>query len=261
MQVGKYHPLGFHGPQRDSHAIRIGDEDMSAAEHDGPLSLREMKRNAARAALDFVEPGSVIGVGSGSTVWCFIDLLAETHMPLAGAVSASRETSRRLRDIGIEVLELDHIVPCLYVDGADRVDMSGRALKGKGAALTHEKIVANACEYWACIVDATKAARSLGGSPVSLEVAENMVGSVDDAIHALGGETRRCERIVTDDGNALFEASGLPLADPLAMEDALDAIPGVIGNGIFAHRRADVILVGRAGGGVGRIVPHTIELH
>jgi ribose 5-phosphate isomerase A len=220
-----------------------------------------MKRNAARAALDFVEPGSVIGVGSGSTVWCFIDLLGESHMPLAGAMSTSQETSRRLTEIGVEVLGLDHMAPCLYVDGADRVDMSGRALKGRGAALTQEKIVANVCEYWACIVDATKMARSLGGSPVPLEVAEDMVSSVDDAVRALGGEMKRYGSIMTDRGNPLFEAVGLPLADPLAMEDALDAIPGVIGSGIFAHRRADVILVGRTGGGVGRIVPHAVELH
>jgi ribose 5-phosphate isomerase A len=225
-------------------------------EYDGPLSLREMKRNAAHAALDFVEPGSVIGVGSGTTVWCFIDLLAESGMPLAGAVATSRETARRLSEIGVKVLDLDHIVPALYVDGADRIDMSGRALKGRGAALTHEKIVAAACEYWACVVDATKATRSLGGGAIELEVDEALAESVSSAVRALGGRADRREGILTDDGNPVFEALGLSLEDPLAMEETLDAIPGIIGNGIFARRRADVILVGRAGGGVGRIVPH-----
>lgn len=226
-------------------------------EYDGPLGLKEMKRNAARAALDFVEPGSVIGVGSGTTVWCFVDLLAEAKMPLAGAVAASRETARRLTDIGVKVLDLDHIVPTLYVDGADRIDMTGRALKGKGAALTREKLVASACEYWACIVDATKAVRSLGDAAISLEVDEAQAETVLAGVRALGGQADRRDGVITDGGNPVFEALGLSLEDPLAMEDALDAIPGVIGNGIFARRRADVILVGRAGGGVGRVIPHT----
>jgi ribose 5-phosphate isomerase A len=230
---------------------------MSASNHDGPLSLRDMKRNAARAALDFVEPGSVIGVGSGTTVWSFIDLLAESHMPLSGAISTSHETSRRLAEIGVEVLELDHIVPCLYVDGADEIDMSGRALKGHGAALTLEKMVANACEYWACIVDSTKITRALDAA-VSLEVAEAAVDPVSQAVRELGGIATRREGLLTDGGNPLVEVTGLSLADPAAMEEALDAIPGVIGNGIFAHRRADVILVGRAGGGVGRVVPQPV---
>jgi ribose 5-phosphate isomerase A len=226
-------------------------------EHEGPLGLREMKRNAARAALDFVEPGSVIGVGSGTTVWTFIDMLAESGMPIAGAVSTSNETTFRLRQIGIPVLGLSDAAPALYVDGADEIDMAGRALKGKGGALTREKAVAKACAYWACIVDATKVKRALDEEPVSLEVAETMVDSVRESVAAIGGVTERRAGQVTDGGNPLLDVSGLPLCNPAATEDLLDDIPGIIGNGIFARRPADVILVGRAVGGVSRIVPNS----
>lgn len=227
-------------------------------EHEGPLGLREMKRNAARAALDFVEPGSVIGVGSGTTVWTFIDMLAESGMPLAGAVSTSNETTFRLRQIGIPVMGLSEASPALYIDGADEIDMAGRALKGKGGALTREKVVAAACAYWACIVDATKVKRMLIDESVSLEVAETMVDSVRESMAAVGGVAERRVGQVTDAGNPLLDVSGLSLCDPSATEDLLDDIPGIIGNGIFARRRADVILVGRAVGGVSRIVPNSL---
>jgi len=230
--------------------------DVSASHHDGPLGLREMKRNAARATLDFVEPGSVIGVGSGTTVWCFIDLLAESRLRISGAVAASRETARRLAEIGVDVLELSQIRPALYVDGADEVDMSGRAIKGGGAAQTHEKAVATASGYWACIVDATKVVRALGGAPVPLEVEPAAVPAVAEAIRAIGGDAMVRPDVLTDAGNPVLDATGLAFADPLALELELDAIPGVIECGVFARRTADVILVGRAGGGVGRVVPY-----
>ena len=215
-----------------------------------------MKRNAARAALDFIEPGSVIGVGSGTTVWCFIDLLAESGLRIAGAVAASAECARRLAEAGVTVVDLDGAHPSLYVDGADAIDMSGRAIKGGGAALTREKAVATASEYWACIVDATKMVRSLAHQPVPLEVEEPRRASVVQAIQALGGSAYVREGVLTDAGNPLLDATGLSLADPLAAEIAFDEIPGVIECGVFARRTADVILVGRTGGGVGRIVPH-----
>lgn len=231
---------------------------MSASNHDGPLGLREMKRNAARAALDFVEPGAVIGVGSGTTVWCFIDLLAESGIRVGGAVAASRETARRLAEIGAEVLDLDSIHPTLFVDGADQVDMWGRAIKGGGAAHTREKAVVRASEYWACIVDATKVVRELGGVPIPLEVEAASVESVVDAVQALGGSAVVRPDVLSDAGNPVLDTTGLPLDDPLALEFQLDAIPGVIECGVFARRTADVILVGRATGGVGRIVPHRV---
>lgn len=229
---------------------------MSAPRRDGPLGLREMKRNAARAALDFVEPGSVIGVGSGTTVWCFIEVLAEARLRVSGAVPASRETAMRLTEIGVEVLDLADARPTLYVDSADEVDMSGRAIKGGGAAHTREKLVATASEYWVCIVNAAKVVRALGGVPVPLEVQAAAVESVAEAIRSLGGSARVRPDVLTDAGNLVIDASDLSLEDPIAVELALDAIPGVIECGVFARRTADVILVGRSGGGVGRVVPH-----
>jgi ribose 5-phosphate isomerase A len=153
-------------------------------------------------------------------------------------------------------VELGERRPSLYVDGADEIDMSGRAIKGGGAALTREKRLAAASHYWACIVDATKIVHAIGDEPVPLEVAFEMVDSVSAAIAALGGKARAREGVLTDGGNPVLDAAGLSLEDPLEIEELLDAIPGVIGNGVFARRTADVILVGRAGGGVGRIVPH-----
>jgi ribose 5-phosphate isomerase A len=217
-----------------------------------------MKRNAARAALDFIEPGSVIGIGSGSTVDCLLDLLEETGVELAGAVSASERTTAHLQRIGVEVLDLIGARPVLYVDGADKVDMFGRALYRLGGAMTREKAVAHASAYWACIVDASKVTRALEEGPVVLEVQESMVDHVVETMRAMGADARRRPRELTDSGNPLIDVVGLSLDNPLNLEDTLDAIPGVIGNGVFARRRADVILVGRAGGGVGRIVPPSL---
>ena len=230
---------------------------MSGASSAGPLGLREMKRNAARAALDFIEPDSVIGVGSGTTVNCFLDVLAESGIRISGGVPASLETMRRLREMGVDIVDLAETRPFLYVDGADEVDMSGRAIKGAGLAHTREKEIATACDYWACIVDATKVVRALGGVPVPLEVADGSVAEVVSAVGELGGRGHVRQGVLTDSGHQVVFAFGLSLEDPLALEDALDAIPGVLGNGVFARRAADVILVGRSTGGVYRIVPHS----
>ncbi len=229
------------------------------ADYDGPLSIREMKRNAARGALDFVEPGAVIGVGSGTTVSAFIDVLAEEGPQVTGVVAASVESARHLDEVGIPVLELlSGAHPSLYVDGADEIDMQGRAIKGGGAAQTREKAIASTSDYWACIVDATKVMRELADTPVPLEVDSGSVDAVSDAVAQMGGEACLRLGVVTDVGNLVVDAFGLPLSDLLALEDRLDAIPGVVGNGIFAHRTADVIIVGRASGGIGRIVPKTV---
>jgi ribose 5-phosphate isomerase A len=237
-----------------------GPESIPAMDADdrprqSPLNLRDMKRNAARAALDFIEPGIVVGVGSGSTVDCFLDLLEESGASIGGAVSASEKTSAHLRRIGIEVLDIGEARPVLYVDGADQIDMYGRALKGRGGALTREKAVAHASAYWACIVDATKVTRVLREGTVVLEVQESMADRIVGSMRAMGGSAQKRSGDLSDSGNPLLDVTGLSLDNPLALEDTLDAIPGVIGNGVFARRRADVILVGRGVGGVGRVIP------
>lgn len=232
---------------------------MNLPHHDGPISIIEMKRNAARAALDFVEPGTVIGVGSGTTVWCFIDVLAESGIRVAGAVAASIESTRRLNEIGVETFDLGECTPAFYVDGADEIDMAGRSIKGGGGAHTQEKAIVMVCDYWACIVDATKVVRALGGPPIPIEVSDGAASSVIAAVERMGARARVRADMRTDSGNEVVDVFGLPLEDPVATEFALDAIPGTLGNGMFARRPADVILVGRAGGGATRIVPHQAE--
>jgi ribose 5-phosphate isomerase A len=232
------------------------------ADHDGPLSIDEMKRNAARAALDFIEPGALIGVGSGTTVNAFIEALAEEGPHVAGALAASRESARHLADVGIPILKLaDGMRPSIYIDGADEIDMLGRAIKGRGAAQTCEKTIALASGYWACVVDATKVVREFVDTPIPLEVDASQVDAVTDAVARMGGEARLRLGIMTDAGNPMMDAFRLDLGDPADLEDELDAIPGVIGNGVFAHRTADVIIVGRATGGIGRIVPRAESAH
>jgi ribose 5-phosphate isomerase A len=192
-------------------------------------------------------------------VWSFIDVLAESGIQVSAAVAASVESARRLREIGIQVIDLSEAVPAFYVDGADEIDMSGRAIKGGGGAHTSEKAIAMVCDYWACIVDATKVVRSLGSAPIPVEVAEGTADSVMAAVEQLGGRARIRAGMLTDAGNVVVDAFGLQLDDPVATEIALDAIPGALGNGVFARRPADVILVGRAGGGATRITPHQAE--
>ena len=225
-------------------------------DHDGPLSIDDMKRNAARAALDFVEPGALIGVGSGTTVSAFIDVLAQEGPRVKGALAASHESAEHLASVGIPVVRLSgDLHPSVYVDGADEIDMHGRAIKGGGAAQTCEKAIAAASDYWACIVDVTKVVRELADMSVPLEVDPSKVNSVSDAVAQMGGEACLRLGVMTDAGNPVMDAFGLALGEPEVLEDQLDAIPGVVGNGVFAHRTADVIIVGRAAGGVGRIVP------
>jgi len=221
-----------------------------------PTSRDDQKLSVAVAALDFVEPGGVIGVGSGTTSWAFVEALGERRPRVAGAVAASDQTAIRLKAVGIPVLDLsDGLELSVYVDGADLIDMTGRAIKGGGAAHTREKLVAQQAEHWVCIVDASKVVPRLEGHAIPLEVEPDAIDAVAAAVSVLGGTVAVREGSLTDAGNPVLDAEGLPFNDLEALEDALDAIPGVVGNGLFARRRADVILVGRAGGGVGRIAP------
>jgi len=233
------------------------EKERDVADIGGPLSIDDMKRDVACAALDFVEPGSVVGVGSGTTTWAFVEALAEGPVSVAGAVAASDETARRLAAIRIPVFDFSPDMTLnLYVDGADQVDMSGRAVKGGGAAHTREKALASVSEYWVCIVDASKVVRALQDAKIPLEVLPEAVDFVREALRQFGATVVVRHGVLTDAGNPVLDARGLSLADPNELEETLDAIPGVVGSGLFARRRADLILVGRADGGVGRIVPN-----
>lgn len=217
-------------------------------EHD----LASAKKAAARAALDYVGAGSVLGVGSGTTADAFIEALEEWTGPRpAAAVASSLETAHLLRAAGVEVTLLPpsgHIP--LYVDGADEVDGALRLVKGHGGAHTREKVLASAASLFVCIVDETKVVPALTGKAVPVEYLPMARAFVAREIEKLGGCAVHRPGFVTDNGNDLFDVHDLDLIDPDYMESRLEDIPGVICCGIFARRPADVLIVGHADGTV-----------
>lgn len=211
---------------------------------------QRLKIAVAQAAVGEVPDGSVLGVGTGSTVDCFIDELAKAGKRLTAAISSSKRSSERLRALGYEIMELDQLAAPmdLYIDGADEIDASLCMIKGGGAALTQEKIVASAAKRFICIVDASKCVQVLGRFPLPVEVIASAVTPVSWAIRALGGDPRLRAGVITDNGHPILDVHGLAITDPQAMETALNQIPGVVTNGVFALRRADLALVASAQG-------------
>ena len=208
--------------------------------------MSEAKRLAGEKAIEYVEDGMVVGVGTGSTVAYFIDALGRIGHRIAGAVSSSEQSTQRLRGHGIEVLDLNATGPlALYVDGADECDPHKRLIKGGGAALTREKIIAEASTKFVCIVDPAKRVDVLGRFPLPVEVIPMARSLVARAILAqTGGHPVWRESVVTDNGNWVLDVHGLSIADPVALETALNQIPGVVSVGLFARRPADVVIVG-----------------
>ncbi|WP_149196229.1 ribose-5-phosphate isomerase RpiA [Luteimonas suaedae] len=204
------------------------------------------KRLAGEKAIDYVEDGMIVGVGTGSTVAFFIDALADMRDRIGGAVSSSEQSTERLRGHGIEVLDLNAVGPLpLYVDGADECDPHKRLIKGGGAALTREKIIAEASARFVCIVDPAKQVPVLGRFPLPIEVIPMARSLAARAIlAATGGQPVWREGVVTDNGNWILDVHGLAITDPVAMERELNQIPGVVGVGLFARRPADVVIVG-----------------
>jgi len=202
------------------------------------------KRNAALAALALVPPGATLGVGTGSTVNLFIEALAEHPGRVRRAVSSSDASSARLQAAGIEVLDLNDLTELhLYVDGADEATPARELIKGGGAALTREKIVAAASRRFVCIIDDSKLVERLGAFPVPVEVIPMARSYVAGRLTKLGGRPVWREGVITDNGNAILDVAGLTLTDPKAMEDAINGIAGVVTVGLFAHRGADTLLV------------------
>lgn len=210
--------------------------------------MTEGKRLAAEKAMDYVEDGMIVGVGTGSTVAYFIDALGREPGRIRGAVSSSEQSTERLRAHGIDVLDLNATGPlALYVDGADECDPGKHLIKGGGAALTREKIIAQASQRFVCIVDPSKEVDVLGRFPLPVEVIPMARSLVAREIVALtGGQPVWRDGVVTDNGNWVLDVHGLRITDPVAMETALNQIPGVVSVGLFARRRADVVIVGRA---------------
>ena len=208
--------------------------------------MSEPKRLAGEKAIEYVEDGMVVGVGTGSTVAYFIDALARIKDRIAGAVSSSEQSTQRLRDHGIDVLDLNATGPlALYVDGADECDPHKRLIKGGGGALTREKIIAEASERFICIVDPAKRVDVLGRFPLPVEVipmARSLVAR--EILARTGGQPVWRDGVVTDNGNWILDVHGLSIVDPVGLERDLVQIPGVVCVGLFARRPADVVIVG-----------------
>ncbi|MEK8025153.1 ribose-5-phosphate isomerase RpiA [Pseudaquabacterium rugosum] len=215
-----------------------------------PLTQDQLKALVGRAALDHVVPGSIVGVGTGSTVNCFIDALAEIKDRIAGAVSSSVASTQRLQAHGIPVLDSNTVerIP-VYIDGADEIDGRGCMIKGGGAALTREKIVADLAERFICIADESKRVAVLGRFPLPVEVLPMAAAQVARRFQAAyGGEATVRAGCTTDNGNLILDVRGLQITDPFAMEAEATLWPGVVTVGIFARHRARVCLLGTASG-------------
>jgi len=208
--------------------------------------MSEAKRLAAEKALEYVEDGMIVGVGTGSTVAYFIDGLARIQHRIKGTVSSSEQSTARLKQHGIEVLELNHTGNLsLYVDGADECDGNKCLIKGGGAALTREKIIAEASERFVCIIDPSKQVSVLGRFPLPVEVIPMARSLIARRIMDMtGGQPAWREGVVTDNGNQILDIHHLQITDPVALERELNQLPGVVSVGLFARRPADVVIVG-----------------
>ncbi len=213
------------------------------------MTQDELKAMVAQAATAYVQPGSIIGVGTGSTVNCFIDALAAMPVRIKAAVSSSLQSTARLQAHGIEVLDANAVESlAVYVDGADEIDPTGCMIKGGGAALTREKIVADLAERFVCIADASKRVEVLGRFALPVEVLPMAVAQVTRRLRRLGGEPVLRAGVTTDNGGQIIDVRGLRIDDPAAMEREINQWPGVIGVGIFARHRASVCLLGTPSG-------------
>ena len=213
------------------------------------MTQDELKTLVGQAALAYVVPGSVVGVGTGSTVNKFIDALAGIKDRIAGAVSSSAQSTARLQALGIRVFDANEVERFpVYIDGADEIDGRGCMIKGGGAALTREKIVADLAERFVCIADETKRVAVLGSFALPVEVIDMAREQVARRFRALGGRAVPRAGVITDNGHPLLDVHGLSITDPLAMEAEITQWPGVVAVGIFARHRARVCLLGTAGG-------------
>ena len=213
------------------------------------MTQDEMKKNAAWAALEYIPRNTVVGVGSASTVNHFIDALASIKHDIKGAVSSSEQSTERLKALGIEVFDLNSIDSfSVYVDGADEINRQKHMIKGGGAALTREKIVAAVADSFICIVDQSKQVDVLGTFPLPVEVIPMASSYVQRELTKLGGRPVLRAGVTTDNGNVILDVHQLAITDPLTLEQQINNIVGVVCNGIFAHRPADMVLVGSADG-------------
>lgn len=209
----------------------------------------DLKRAAAEAAYEYINEDEYLGVGTGSTVNHFIDVLAERQPEILGCVSSSKATTKRLRAAGFDVVDLNGSGELgVYIDGADEANEHLELIKGGGGALTREKIIASASRRFVCMVDGAKQVDLLGRFPLPVEVIEMGRSSVARALVKLGGEPELRMGFVTDNGHPILDVYNLEIMNPIEMEDAINALPGVVTVGLFARRPADVLIVGADSG-------------
>jgi ribose 5-phosphate isomerase A len=226
-------------------SIKIAGYSFSAL----AMTQDELKQAVARAAIDYVVDGEIIGVGTGSTANFFIDELAKIKHRIKGAVASSEVTASRLRGHGITVFDLNEVASMpVYIDGADEINAQGAMIKGGGAALTREKIVASVARKFVCIADGSKLVETLGKFPLPVEVIPMAQAAVARALSALGGQPelrmKNGKPLVTDNGCLLLDVKGLRITDPIALEAQINNIVGVVTVGLFAQRGADIALLG-----------------
>ncbi len=213
------------------------------------MTQDELKALVAQAATSYVEPGSVIGVGTGSTVNHFIDALATMPVRIKAAVSSSQQSTARLQALGIEVFDANEVESlAVYIDGADEIDHAGCMIKGGGAALTREKIVADLSRRFVCIADESKLVTTLGRFPLPVEVIPMAAAQIARRLRKLGGEPLLRAGVVTDNGGQIIDVRGLEIAEPNALEREINQWPGVVSCGIFARNKASICLLGTAQG-------------
>jgi ribose 5-phosphate isomerase A len=213
------------------------------------MNQDELKLAVARAALAYVVEGQLVGVGTGSTARLFIDVLAEMKDRISGAVASSEDTKMRLKRHGIKVFDLNDVTDLpVYIDGADEINAEMHMIKGGGAALTREKIVAAVARQFVCIVDESKLVPVLGTFPLPIEVIPMARAYVMRELLRIGGTPLLRQGVVTDNGNLIIDVRGLQIVDPVDLETRLNQIAGVVSCGLFAHRPADVCLLGTHSG-------------
>ena len=222
------------------------------------MNQDELKSAVGRKAAQFIEPNltrdTIIGVGTGSTANFFIDTLAKSKHKFGGAIASSEATANRLKGQGIAVYDLNDIDEILYyVDGADESNSNLQLIKGGGGALTREKIVASAAREFICIVDESKQVEILGKFPLPVEIIPMARSAVARKLVALGGQPVYRQGFITDNGNVILDVHGLMITDPVTLEDEINAITGVVTQGLFAKRPADLLLVARTTGQIDEI--------
>ena len=213
------------------------------------MTQDELKKAVGWAALEYVKPGTIVGVGTGSTAAHFIDALGSIKHQIDGAVSSSVASTARLKSLGIPVFDLNEVDGLsVYVDGADEINRQMQMIKGGGAALTREKIIAAVADKFICIADESKQVDVLGRFPLPVEVIPMARAYVARQLVKLGGLPEYRQNVLTDNGNIILDVHNLQILEPIALENAINALPGVVTVGLFASRGADVALIGTASG-------------